>query len=731
MISTPKPYDMDAKVIYNTRRLIKADQLGKALDEMEKLKGDRTFAPLFERISKIQNDYRLMVDYWKQGYPDPQRNQLYSSLLRKLDRLSHDAALLHRLANDVSMSGVKARVEAFDSSHAHVKAMLEGFVSDVALLEFETTPEQRKKAIYRKHLEDMSALFECLCFSMQWHADDAQFYQQLLLSPTIDSGDAAHLVSAISLATMTHFDIHKYTMLGEVYRQTSDERVKQRALVGWALTSTSQYRLYPEINDVVTRMTDDEDAARQLLEMQMQMYFCMNAERDREEIQRNIMPNLIKNQGFDVTRMGIVEKEDDPMDDILHPEAADKAMEELEESMQRMMKMQQSGADIYFGGFSQMKRYPFFYNLSNWFAPFYVNHPGIESTMDKLKGAKFLENLLQNGPFCDSDKYSFALAMATVIDRLPENMKSMLDSEVAFGPTASEEELHSPSNVRLTYLQDLYRFFRLCDRRGGFYNPFGGTEGINALFFANPVFSSTQLSLQVLPLGNFLHKRKQYGALGKLLDTYPALHDNVRYLVLRGSLEVHEGEYAKAMRSFDKALEMEPDNKKSLAAMARAALLAGDYQKAEEAYGKLMLMDEVNTSYSLNFAIALIHGQKVDEAVKILYRLNYDNPDDANVLRALAWALLTNRKVEQAEKEYAKLLALPHHVAEDDLNAGYCQWFLGRIEAAANLFRKFLQQAGVDSKADISQEFENDRHILLANGISSYEAHMMEEMLLN
>ena len=389
---------MDAKVIYNTRRLIKADQLGKALDEMEKLKGDRTFAPLFERISKIQNDYRLMVDYWKQGYPDPQRNQLYSSLLRKLDRLSHDAALLHRLANDITMSGVKARVEAFDSSHAHVKAMLEGFVSDVALLEFETTPEQRKKAIYRKHLEDMSALFECLCFSMQWHADDAQFYQQLLLSPTIDSGDAAHLMSAISLATMTHFDIHKYTMLGEVYRQTSDERVKQRALVGWALTSTSQYRLYPEINDVVARMTDDEDAARQLLEMQMQMYFCMNAERDREEIQRNIMPNLIKNRGFDVTRMGIVEKEDDPMDDILHPEAADKAMEELEESMQRMMKMQQSGADIYFGGFSQMKRYPFFYNLSNWFAPFYVNHPGIESTMDKLKGAKFLENLLQNGP---------------------------------------------------------------------------------------------------------------------------------------------------------------------------------------------------------------------------------------------------------------------------------------------------------------------------------------------
>ncbi|MBO4658465.1 MAG: tetratricopeptide repeat protein [Prevotella sp.] len=720
---------MDSKAIYDARRLLKSDQLGKALSKIETIKGDMNFSPLFERISKLQDDYQLMVDYWKKGYPDPQRDKLYFSLLRKLDRLTNDAILLHKLNHDMSMSGTRARMEFFDTGHTHVRQMLEGFVSDVALLEFETDPGQRTKAIYRAHLEDMTALFECLCFSMQWHADDAQFYQQLLLSPTIDSGDAAHLVSAISLAAMTHFDIHKYTMLAEVYRQASDERVRQRALVGWALTSTSQYRLYPEIMDVVKRMTEDENTARELLEMQMQMFFCMNAEHDHEEIQRSIIPNIIKNRGFDVTRMGIVEKDDDPMEDILHPEASDKAMEELEESMQRMMQMQQSGADIYFGGFSQMKRYPFFYNLSNWFAPFYVNHPGIETTMKKLKGAQFLENLLNNGPFCDSDKYSFALAMATVIDRLPENMKSMLDSEVAFGPVASDDMLHSPSSVRLTYLQDLYRFFRLCDRRVSFYNPFGGDGGINALFFAHPVFQSTPLATQVLSLGNFLLKRKQYAALGKLLNAYPETDRSSRYLILKGSWEMREGRYEEAMQSFGKALEEEPDNKKALSALARTALLAGEYQKAEEAFGRLTLLDENNPGYQLNQAIALIHNQKSEEAVKILYRLDYDNPGDGNVTRALAWALLASQKVEQAGKEYAKLLAMPRQAPEDFLNAGYCQWFSGNIEAAVDLFRKFLQQSGDGATPDLSKEFEKDKHILLVNGISLFEAHMMSDLL--
>ena len=50
-------------------------------------------------------------------------------------------------------------------------------------------------------------------------------------------------------------------------------------------------------------------------------------------------------------------------------------MEKLEASMKRMNDMQRQGSDVYFGGFSQMKRFPFFSVVANWFMPFYLHHP--------------------------------------------------------------------------------------------------------------------------------------------------------------------------------------------------------------------------------------------------------------------------------------------------------------------------------------------------------------------
>ena len=52
------------------------------------------------------------------------------------------------------------------------------------------------------------------------------------------------------------------------------------------------------------------------------------------------------------------------MDDILNGDTSDKKIEEIEHSIRKMADMQKRGADIYFGGFSKMKRFGFFFTLS-------------------------------------------------------------------------------------------------------------------------------------------------------------------------------------------------------------------------------------------------------------------------------------------------------------------------------------------------------------------------------
>ena len=197
-----------------------------------------------------------------------------------------------------------------------------------------------------------------------WNNDRALFYQNLILAPTVDTADAALIVAAVTLACMNIFDPLKWKTLTQVYRQHPDEKVRQRALVGWAMALPE--RLTDEgVRQSLAELLIDTATCDDLFQLQRQVFLCMNAEKDTRQIQEDIMPGLIKNNPLNITRFGISEQEEVPLKDILDPNADDKAMEEMEESIHRMMDMQKAGADIYFGGFSQMKRFGFFYQTVN------------------------------------------------------------------------------------------------------------------------------------------------------------------------------------------------------------------------------------------------------------------------------------------------------------------------------------------------------------------------------
>ena len=721
---------MDRSIIINTASCIRKKQLGAALDTIQPVSSDRAYAVIYDRLDRIRDDYELLKNYMIQGYDDPQRDALYQELLRRLHRLTSDADMIWMIQNDPTMSATYSRVRNTGLTEDVMKARMEDFVSEVAMLQLNDNSPQAKQGIYQRHHELMSAVFDTIIVSMQWGRYDAEFYTSLILSPTIDTNDAALMISAVSLSCMTHFDMRKFGMLQEVYKEAQDERVRQRALVGWALSLHGNREVYTELSEQVATMCEDEEVSRQLLEMQMQMYFCMNAEKDNDEIQRDIIPNLLKHNNFEITRLGIVEKEEDPMQDILNPDATDKAMDEVERTFQRMIEMQRSGSDIYFGGFSKMKRLAFFYNLSNWFCPFYVEHPHLLSTIQKIDNDSFLKNILRHGPFCDSDKYSFTLAMGSVIEKIPANLKSMLGSEEMFGPISKEYAEKTPSNMRLLYLQDLYRFFRLSDYRKPFFNPFGGTDEGNALFLAGSVLRHTAIDKKVLHLGNFLLKRGKIKELRRLLDNYQYLDSDATYLSVKGACLLHEGDYQQAISCLSKAARINPANRKTLSLLARTYLMADRYEEAAQAYAQLLEAQPDNKSYTLNRCIALINCGQPAEAVQTLYKLSFENSDDLNVTRVLAWGLMASSKMEQAAKEYRRLADAGPLTAEDHLNTGYCDWIMGEVREAVRHFRQYLSTCSeAKRKEGILSQFVRDKAVLEANGVSENTFFIMADLL--
>lgn len=673
-----------------------------------------------EKLDVLKREYQLMTDYWMKGTKDPQLDEQYHKLLQRLYVLCSNISINRHIIGSSYLHGIfnSARHNNQTWSIVAVRQELENFVSEVAMLELEPEIKRQEKSrnIYKQHQKVMDGLFNYILTSYIWTESVGSEMEDVLLSPTIDSGDQQLIISAVMLSLMNRFDIVKFKMLINVYIKSVDEHVKQRALVSWALSIDDDWLgVYPEQRYVVSELLKSAKACRELTELQMQMVYALNAEKDTSTIQKEIMPDLIKDSSFRMTHNGIEEVKEDPLEDVLNPDASEQRMERLEESFNRVKNMQKEGADVFFGGFSQMKRFPFFYDMSNWFVPFYIQHPDISEFMLKMGNNRFIDQLIENGPFCNSDKYSFIIAFQQVVNQMPESVRRLINQgEGMFGIQDESIEPHSAAFIRRSYLMDIYRFFRLFPNRSSFCNPFdeSGKQSNMWLFFTSKLFSNTQLEQYKPEVVTMLIKQKMRENALLLLATYPEDMRDVQYYLLQ--------------EDYEKALELSPDNERALAGYARVMFNMGNYSEAIEVYDRLLLLYPDVNSYMLNKAICLVNTNEYDNAIKLLYQMNYENPTDKRVLRVLAWALTCDGKLDQADKIFNQLINTEDSQKSDYQNYGYCLWLMGRVKESAECFKKFF--GNIDNTSE-STNFYLDDSWLQQRGISQTEIKMMNDLI--
>lgn len=685
-----------------------------------------------DEIEGISGDYELMLEYMERGMYDPERGKMYDRIRTRLELCVRNIMLDRKIKSSPFFSEAFAKASGQVLEPEHFRSVLEGFVSEQAMTGLLKEEEERGKTreIYSKHVDEMSRLFHVIIVSPQWTTATGRQMAEILSSPTVDIFDAQLLVSAVTIAAINNEDEQKVAALVDIYRLSSDENIRQRAFVGWVFASA----VYGIQTDAVAEMLAYDNVVRELADLQKQVMFCLNADNDNRLIQKDIMPELMKNQDLTITRFGITEKEDDPMEDILNPSAADERMEKLEATMHRMEQMQKEGSDIYFGGFSQMKRFPFFNDMANWFWPFFIEHPAVQETLDKIGKADFLSDVLTMGPFCESDKYSFMLTMRTVFERLPDNVREMLQGGYAMGNVVLDDERNSEDYIRRMYLQDLYRFFRLNKHKNDMHSPFGSEDSY--LFLVNKAFDGGKLK-DILPgLALFMHKRKLRNGFAAFAKRYIELETNVMSGDFLHIASIYYYEYAndteKAMEILRRAWnDGRIDNDRmSLKMLGRISLHCGCYEMAVGCYGRLCELQPGNSKFALNHSVALMKQERYSDALGILYRLDYEHPS-ANTSRAMAWAMMGEGKLGQAHDIYRKLVSGEDAAPEDFLNAGYCQWIMGNTEAAVSMFVSYAKALSCEKLVsdNISKEFAKDSRMLLSNGIKSIDITLMADVV--
>lgn len=677
----------------------------------------------YDDLDRIGKDYAMMRDYMLQGYADPQRNQLYDRLLHDLYRVVANLMVSWRCKN-VEVYATAFRTDNhLNRSHDFIKTTLERFLADGTMVEpASSETDEATKERYTRHQTFMERLFSALFISLQWTEADQTFFESLLLSPLIDPNDALLIISGVTLATMNVYDERKWLMLANIYTRASSEPIRQRALTGWALTSHPETAFFKSQQEAFVRLAADEQTRTELLELQKQVFFCMNAEKDNVTIHKEILPDMIMGSNLRMGRFGIEEKPNDELNDILHPNADEEAMERVEKSIDRMREMEKKGVDIYFGGFSVMKSFPFYRVLSNWFAPFSIHHPGIAQAQREIGNSKMIHGLLGRSPMCDSDKYSLVLALGEIIDRIPANLRDAMRAAGEFGdlPQADKEELASPTYIRRLYLQNLYRFFRLWPMRSQIEGCFTDQKSDKAFFFCSPLFDHQDFMVSKLQLGSFLLRRGMYDRLRFLLETMEGKEEGGKLDFLRGCLYLHDGQNQGALDIFSRLLANGRQSLSLLKATAKAAMATGDYLLAYNCLSKLQELEPNNFRTRLNTCLAALNAGKVKETLNTLYELYYNHPDDLTVQRVLAWTLLNGDNPQKALPIYEKLLA-GKPVDEDYINAGYARWIAGDVAGAHETFGRY------PNTQHIMDEFEKDRELLQRNGISHTDLTLMAD----
>lgn len=715
------------KLITTIRNRILTDMsLGKSIDGLNRLAERLGATDIQEQTGRISQNLDMMRHYATKNASDPQRKSIYRQLLRQSYSVLQQLAMRYYTKNVTSMRIAAGQDHLADSDHDSIRRHLEEFVQDMAMLSLESgnQKDERSKTLYTEHYNYLNTLFCHILTTPSFSREDSSFYLQLLTSHIIDQDDQTVICSAIMLSAQVMFDCGKTVTLAKAYTSATDVKIRQHALVALMLCLPQKLTgIFPELQQEIQKIIVNADSCNEILSLQQQVIYCMNAERDKDNIKRNIMPGLMEEQQRQFRRFGIIPQEDN-IEEIIHADAEENKMREMEEKIQKIADMSKSGSDIFFGGFSQMKRFSFFYTMSNWFLPFSINHPQLSHVRQNIEHSRFLDNLMKNGPFCDSDKYSFALAMTDVLQRLPENVRELINGNDTVPIIGDDIDKKSPMYIRRMYLQDLFRFYRLCEGRNDMSPKMQEGQADTYLFMKSEYLMSPSMQRQRWKLEEFLLSQKRFDDVDSMTASETDKTD--RTLLMTAFSQYHQGNYRKAVSSF-KSMTIPPDGNdtKAVGILAKSLFLTGDYDGARKQYQHLLDSDGSNINYAINLSICEMNCGDTSTALNRLFKLDLNDDSNPVVRRALAWGLMMNHQAEKAESIYDNMKK-GDMKSEDMLNAGYCKWFLDKTGEAVERFRAFEKLTG---KGAFLSKAHEDRLLLEVYQIKNLDIQLMNDMI--
>lgn len=674
-------------------RLLDSASLHEAFSLLRKSLSAQSDPYLSDTLTQLEETYRYMIHYLVEGYADSGRADLLADIISRM-RFVNDSILRNSTLPD--SSGLYPATKRFENIRkASLSSRLAAYKESApkAMLAEQSGGGEN---FIREAEENLSSLF-----SFIWTMFGSPLSDYSLLSDAVIAGDLpfqfkSQVISALMLGALTYFDSNALNTLLDIYEADVSEKLSARALVAILIVVAANPARVRADNKIKARISLWQDSIityRRLREVLMSIIRSRDTQRISSKMQNEVLPELMKLRPEIINKLkNVTEDSDLEMLDV-NPEWEEILSKNgLGDKLKELTEMQMEGGDVMMVAFSNLKNFPFFNSVANWFLPFSPTHSSIIQS-SAFQPDCFSGMLEMEGVMCDSDKFSFMFSLL----QMPESQRKMIASKMD-SQFAQLKEVMADRNLKSSvpefdmevtrYVRDLYRFFKLFRKKEEFNDPFAKPIDFRNLPFLSNILSDSEI---VSLVGEFYFKRNYYAEALPLLEILDREHPDDPLLWEKiGYCHNALNHIEEAVIWYKKAELLNPDSKWLLKKLAVCNRMLGRYDEAAEYYAKALKSDPENYNLLMSAGHSLLEAGATADALSHYYHAHYLRPDRIANWRAIAWAELLNGNKEKSLSFYTRILDSEKREAGDFLNAGHLNYLSGNLKKAVECYSKTL-----------------------------------------
>ncbi len=701
------------------RNYLSQNRLKEAFDELKYMSESAMAWEITDEISRLEESYRLMLNYTIQGVDDPSRMELYDGIVNSL------SLLLNRIVRQLLSNEEPTlyyntlrfeRLRPNDSISNLIKSYCE-IVEKTSIFNLITSSGQSELPLdtlkEKERLEQR--IFNRLWITFPLSSEDEETLKSIMLSNEYSQSFQELLISALLLGAIEYYDSRRLKLLLFAY-QNENQVVSVKAFVAILIImylypqELNDSKILNQINSIKEISTWENDVKTAYLEFVR----TRDTERISRKMQDELIPEMLKLRPDIYKKLndtsGIIDissiEENPEWEEMMNNSGITEKIKELNE-------LQEEGSDVFMSTFSHLKSFPFFSEIANWFLPFSLGHSLVADTLGSE--VSVIGNIIENAPFlCNSDKYSFLLSLGSIPVSQRQLMLSQFEQQrqVMNDAGLSMSALTLPNqrkNIMNKYLQDLYRFFKLFRRKGEFSDPF--SQPINLINI--PLLSESLNDVDTLALvAEFYFRRKYYN---DALDVYNSISEKMppsaSLFQKIGYCYQQLGDIKNALKFYEQAELLNSDSIWTLRRIGGCFRALNQPSQALSYYERVEAANPDDLNVAINIGHCFLELGNYTEAIKYYYKVEFLDEKSTRAWRPLAWCLMLSRDFEQSKTYYDKILN-DNPTNEDFLNIGHLNLAQGRILDAIDYYKMAIKTNSSDINWLIKSLHSDEKYLI-------------------